>query len=98
MARAVAAAALLVAAWASPAPLRAGTYAVTVDRTLERHPINPLIYGVNFADPARMSVVPYTVNRWGGNSTTRYNWKVDAHNTASDWFFMNVPNDDGPAD
>jgi hypothetical protein len=69
------------------------TVGVTVDPNANRHPINPLIYGVNFADPSRLSVVPYTVNRWGGNSTTRYNWKTDVHNTASDWFYMNVTND-----
>ena len=64
---------------------------MTVDPYGNRHPISPLIFGVNFGDPVRMSVVPYTLNRWGGNSTTRYNWKVDVNNTASDWFFMNVP-------
>src|SRR6185503_9175791 len=69
---------------------------VTIDPYGNRRPIDPLIYGVNFGDPARMSVVPYPLNRWGGNSETRYNWKVDVHNTASDWFFMNVP--DTPLD
>ncbi len=64
---------------------------VTIDPYGNRRPINQLIYGVNFADTARLSVVPYPLNRWGGNSMTRYNWRVDVHNTASDWFFMNVP-------
>jgi hypothetical protein len=32
------------------------------------------------------------VNRWGGNGTTRYNWKADISNRASDWFFQNIPN------
>jgi hypothetical protein len=64
---------------------------VTVVPNQDRRPINPLIYGVSAADTARMTVVPYPLNRWGGNSVTRYNWKVDVHNTASDWFFMNVP-------
>jgi hypothetical protein len=81
----------------SAAGLRAATVTATVDPfAIERHAINPGVYGVNFADPARMSVVPYPVNRWGGNAETRYNWKVDVHNTASDWFFMNVP--DTPLD
>jgi hypothetical protein len=32
-----------------------------------------------------------TAERWGGNSSTRYNWELgNAWNTASDWFFMNV--------
>jgi hypothetical protein len=32
------------------------------------------------------------VRRWGGNSTTRYNWQIDTYNTGSDWFFENIPN------
>ncbi len=31
------------------------------------------------------------VRRWGGNSTSRYNWQIDASNHASDWFFYNLP-------
>ena len=81
----------LVALLLGARALAAANVTVTVDPYGSRHPVNPLIYGVNFADPARLAVVPYTLNRWGGNSVTRYNWKVDVHNTASDWFFMNVP-------
>ena len=83
----------LVACLGAPSPLRAATVNVTVDPSSHRRPINPLIYGVNFADVGRLSVVPYPLNRWGGNATTRYNWRVDTHNTASDWFFMNVTGD-----
>jgi len=46
---------------------------VTVDPTLDRHAIPAFIYGVNFASPTQLAEVGYTVNRWGGNSTTRYN-------------------------
>ncbi len=31
-----------------------------------------------------------TARRWGGNPTTRYNWKLNAWNTANDWFFRNT--------
>ncbi len=81
-------AALLVAiaAAAHAAPVN-----VTVDTSLDRHPINPLIYGVNFGDTQEFTDVPYPLRRWGGNSTTRYNWQLDTHNTASDWFFQNIP-------
>jgi len=34
----------------------------------------------------------YTVNRWGGNSVTRYAWDIDASNHASDWYFEDIPN------
>ena len=34
------------------------------------------------------------LRRWGGNATTRYNWKTDVSNRGSDWFFENIPNED----
>lgn len=83
----------LAAFLAAASSLRAATVNVSVNPNGHRRPINPLIYGVNFADLDRLSVVPYPLNRWGGNATTRYNWRVDTHNTASDWFFMNVADD-----
>jgi hypothetical protein len=45
------------------------------------------------------------VDRWGGNTTDTYNWKIGASNTGSDYFFENIPDcfdaptytcDDGP--
>jgi hypothetical protein len=63
---------------------------VTVDPSLDRRPINPLIYGVNFASSTQLSSVDYPLNRWGGNAVTRYNWRTDVSNRGSDWFFMNI--------
>ena len=63
---------------------------VAVDPNLDRRPVSPLIYGVNFAPPARIAPIGYSVNRWGGNSTTRYSWEDDISNRASDWFFYNI--------
>ena len=68
--------------------------AVRVDPWADRHPISPLIYGVNFGDPAQVASLRYPLRRWGGNSTTRYNWQVDIGNHASDYFFQVVP--EGP--
>lgn len=66
-----------------------------VDATAARQPISPLTYGINgegatAADAAYMKSLGVTARRWGGNSTTRYNWRLDASNTASDWYFENV--------
>ncbi|HQK13263.1 MAG TPA: glycoside hydrolase family 44 protein [Anaerolineae bacterium] len=33
-----------------------------------------------------------------GNSTTRYNWQIDVHNTGSDWYFENIPDEIGVTD
>lgn len=57
-----------------------------------RKDVSPYIFGVNHASAEQLAQVPYTVNRKGGNADTRYNWKRDIHNTASDWFYMNIPN------
>jgi hypothetical protein len=78
--------ALLTVRAASAAPV-----AVTVDPSLDRHAINPLVYGVNFGDAQEFGDLPYPSRRWGGNSTTRYSWTLDTHNTGADWFYMNIP-------
>ncbi|MGH8042293.1 MAG: glycoside hydrolase family 44 protein [Rudaea sp.] len=64
---------------------------VAVDLTANVHPFSPQIFGVAFGDPAQNQAMGYTVDRWGGNSTTRYNWQVDVHNTARDYFWENIP-------
>jgi hypothetical protein len=58
-----------------------------------RHSISPYIYGMNFADASLAAELRLPVNRWGGNSTTRYNWQLDTSNRASDWYFENIAND-----
>lgn len=75
---------------ASAAP-RGERIAVAVDAGAEVRAFSLLIFGVAYGDAARNAVVGYPLRRWGGNSTTRYNWRVDVHNTASDWYFENVP-------
>jgi len=65
---------------------------LTVDGASGHHAISPLIYGVNFASGVsglgRAFRVP--VDRWGGNSTSRYNFTNDTYNTGSDWYFENI--------
>ncbi len=53
--------------------------------------ISPYIYGVNgwSLDSLGLKKLGVTVNRWGGNATTSYNWKDDAMNRGLDWFFLN---------
>ncbi|HVV95564.1 MAG TPA: hypothetical protein VHC92_00345, partial [Rhodanobacteraceae bacterium] len=68
-----------------------GAIAVSVDTSANVHPFSPLIFGVAFGDAERNAEIGYTVDRWGGNSVTRYNWQVDVHSTAADWYFENIP-------
>jgi hypothetical protein len=54
-------------------------------------PISPLIYGVSMADAATLRSLGATVDRWGGNQSSRYNWaNGHAWNAGRDWEFRNV--------
>lgn len=67
-----------------------GPVAIVVDPTQDRRAIDPRIYGVNFGDAALHADLGWPTRRWGGNSTTRYNWRIDVHNTARDYFYQNI--------
>ncbi len=62
---------------------------LSVNAGLGHHPISPDIYGMNYASEQLAVELKLPVRRWGGNSTTRYNWQGNLHNTASDWYFGN---------
>lgn len=63
---------------------------VRVDTLASGSTISPLIYGVAFADPAYVKELGATVNRWGGNSASTFNWdNGHAWNAGRDWEFRN---------
>ncbi|MGW3356800.1 glycoside hydrolase family 44 protein [Streptomyces bungoensis] len=64
--------------------------AISVDTTTGRHAIDPHIYGLNFPDEALAKELRLPVGRWGGNATSRYNYKNDAYNAGSDWYFEDL--------
>jgi hypothetical protein len=76
-------------------PGTSGPVAITVNAALNQRPINPLIYGVAFAASNQLAELNSPLNRSGGNSETRYNWQLNAHNHAADWYFESIP--DSPA-
>lgn len=69
--------------------------ALTVDARVGRRPISEDIYGMNFADEDLAAELALPVRRWGGNATSRYNWRTSMTNTAADWFFENLEYGDG---
>lgn len=76
---------------AFPAPASAGTaVTLSVDVSAARHPISPDIYGLNGADAAFAAEIGMPVARWGGNTSTRYNFQNHTYNTGSDWYFENI--------
>lgn len=76
-------------------PLTATALTATVNLGVNRRAIDPDIYGVNFGSDAQHADLRYPVRRSGGNSTTRYNWESDSHNTAFDYFYQNIADGSG---
>ena len=52
----------------------------------QRHPISPYLYGVNFATPTMLRW-GVGANRQSGDASSKYNWKLDATNSANDGFW-----------
>lgn len=51
-------------------------------------PVSPTLFGVAFADAD--ADLGATAHRWGGNTTSRYNWRIGAWNTGAGWFWENI--------
>ena len=66
---------------------------LSINMSAERHPVSNDIYGMNYADEQLAADIRLPVRRWGGNSTSRYNWQNDTYNTGSDWYFENIRED-----
>ena len=65
---------------------------VHVNALANRHTISPLIYGANFPPSAGyIATAGVTLSRWGGNSSSRYNWKLNVTNLDADYYFENYP-------
>ncbi len=86
-----------ILAWAVGAAVLAASVSasaavtVQVDASADVRPFSALIFGINHGDGARNAQIGYPLRRWGGNTATRYNWQVDVHNSASDWYYENIP-------
>lgn len=94
----------------SASPVLSGPY-FTVNAAAGRHPISPDIYGISFfysgpsaaGQYAFARTIGLTVDRIGGDATTRYNWQVDSSNAGRDWYFaagngQSVPTASGSID
>ena len=84
----------------SVAHVTAQPLTLKIDAAQGRQAISPLIYGLAEADSSTLQGLHPTINRWGGNQTTRYNWKLgNAFSAARDYEFRNGSyNQDTPAD
>jgi hypothetical protein len=64
---------------------------VTVNAGKVLHRISPEIYGVSFATSEILRDLNLPLNRSGGNSATLYDWRTDARNAGSDFYFESLP-------
>ena len=73
-------------------PASATGPALSVDAASVTHSISPLIYGLNAygLDATSAQNANITVTRWGGDSTSRYNYQNGNSSTAADWYFENM--------
>lgn len=83
-----------------PAP--AAGPAISLDAGTPTHAISPYIYGMDAyllgatsADTAAVAKTNITIDRWGGDSTERYNYKLDVTNDIADYFFENQTGNSG---
>ncbi len=64
---------------------------LTVDVGTVMHTINPYIYGMNAytLNSSAAKAAAISIDRWGGDATSRYNYLLDVTSSASDWYFEN---------
>ncbi len=67
---------------------------MSVDCRSRATKIDPMIYGIAYYQPDEKTPgAPWafgaTARRWGGNTTSTYNWEISAWNTGNDWYFEN---------
>jgi len=74
--------------------------ALTVDAASQTHAISPYIYGMNAFNLASSvgKVAHITIDRFGGDATSRYNYLLDVTSSASDWYFENQTGATGKQD
>ncbi len=61
---------------------------VAIDALNNRHTISSYVYGGAYPqDSPTITDSGLSVVRWGGNSTSRYNWKLFTYNAANDYYF-----------
>ena len=79
------------------APASTAGPALSVDAGNQTHAISPYIYGMNgyLLDAASETTAQPAIVRWGGDATSRYNYKLNTTNSASDYYFENFSGEGG---
>jgi hypothetical protein len=70
-------------------PKPATALRATVKLGKPSHHISEHLFGINWGSASALKEIGATGRRWGGNRTTKYNWKYDVDSAGADWFFLN---------
>ncbi len=66
----------------------AGSINLNINVLANRHAISPYIYGGSYPqDAAHVTDSGLTVVRWGGDSTSTYNWQLKTNSSANDYYY-----------
>jgi hypothetical protein len=63
--------------------------ALMIDAVHPGSAIDPGVYGASFPTPAFAAAANISLSRWGGNTTTSYDYRSDYWNLGNDWYFEN---------
>ena len=71
-----------------------GVKAMSINCQDAKHKISPYIYGIGYSGAGYLTAKPWnmgaSINRWGGNPTSRYNFELgNVWSSASDYYFRN---------
>ena len=80
----------------APGPGYAAIASVRLDGP--SYPIRDEVYGVCDLPKDKLTAYGIPINRWGGNRSSRFNWKANADSAGKDWFFKNGGTKADPAD
>ena len=61
----------------------------SIDIGAAGHAIRDDIYGTCDMSKEKLQAYSLTNVRWGGNRSSRFNWKINADNAGKDWFYKN---------
>ncbi|VTS07099.1 glycoside hydrolase family 44 protein [Tuwongella immobilis] len=73
----------------SESPGKAYSATVQVQWDAPQHAIPDGIYGVAEMSGEDLQQYAIPLTRWGGNTSSRFNWRINADNGAADWYFKN---------
>jgi PKD repeat protein len=80
----------IAALWMATVQAQNAAVTVNVDANANKHPISPYIYGVAFGSSTQLNDLNAPLNRYGGNTSSSYNWQLNASNHANDWYFESI--------